>query len=45
VQKLFGAYQHVVAKYQITVEEVARVKVSAALSGNPDPRYFVGKYS
>ncbi|MGC2425599.1 MAG: hypothetical protein WA421_01075 [Nitrososphaeraceae archaeon] len=31
--------------YQISVEEVARVIVSAAVSDNPDPRYFIGKYS
>jgi NAD(P)-dependent dehydrogenase (short-subunit alcohol dehydrogenase family) len=45
MQRLFEAYQHVVAEYQISVEEVARVIVSAAVSDNPDPRYFVGKYS
>ena len=31
--------------YQISVEEVARVIVSGAVSDNPDPRYFIGKYS
>jgi short-subunit dehydrogenase len=45
MQRLFEAYQHVVAEYQISIEEVARVIVSAAVSDNPDPRYFVGNYS
>lgn len=45
MNRMFEKYKQVVEEYKISTEEVAKVILNAALSANPEQRYFVGKYS
>jgi NAD(P)-dependent dehydrogenase (short-subunit alcohol dehydrogenase family) len=45
MNKMFEAYKEVIEEYKISAGEVAKVILNAAISANPDQRYFVGKYS
>lgn len=45
MNKMFEAYKEVIEEYKISAGEVAKAILNAAISANPDQRYFVGKYS
>jgi NAD(P)-dependent dehydrogenase (short-subunit alcohol dehydrogenase family) len=45
MNKMFEAYKEVIEEYKISAGEVAKVILNAAISANPDQRYFVGKYN
>lgn len=45
MNKMFESYKEVIEEYKISAGEVAKVILNAAISANPDQRYFVGKYS
>jgi NAD(P)-dependent dehydrogenase (short-subunit alcohol dehydrogenase family) len=45
MNRMFEKYKQVVEEYKISVDEVAKVILNAALSANPEQRYLVGRYS